>query len=1564
MGSLAQEKSWLGSTTSLRLAFLLGFLLLASCSGAPEGAGPSDSLPSNGTANVAPVVITSPIGASLTDNSSAITISGTCISSAIVVMVGDATTYTVCQGSSFSFKVSKTTDNDYNFSIYQGFSSTRYSASVPVQWTRDTAAPGPILITSPGSNPFYSNGNGFTLQGNCESGATVSLSGSTTASATCASGSFAFNITGAVDGTYNYSVAQRDAAGNQSQSSSIQWLRSTSAPAAPTVVAPTLTSGTYLSSSDFQLQVTCLANAQITLRNVTDNTTEYHTCGDLINISAATDGTRQYTVSQTDAYGNSSPASVFNWNRLSTAPFTPVLQSVSPIFSNGGSQTFTVSCDATGPSIVHMSKVNGSMTDPAATCTTGSVTLTVSESIDGSYTYTVYQTRLGINSGSINMVWNRDSVAPAAPILITPAVSPFYSNSNSLILSGSCETNSTVNLSGTNSYSDSTTCSNGSFSFTVTEAADATYSFSISQTDLAGNSSSAVTQSWVLDTAAPAAVTVTSYVSPYSSNGSSVVISGACESGANVVISGAMSSSVTCSSSAYSFTSNKSSDGTYNYSLSQTDLAGNSSPVSSFSWQRITAPPSAPTITNPGSSPYRSYGSSLAISGACTTGYTVTLGGSGSGTITCTAGTYSLSDSESTNGTYNYTVTQTDLLGNTSAASSLQWIRDNTVPPTPVITSPSANPYYSNGSSLTISGTCSSGYTVLLSGGATGSTTCLSGGTFSIGVNQSTDGTYALNVVQQTLTGVNSAATTLTWNRVTNPPVPPTVVAPAADPIYTNGSALTISGACTTGYQVSLAGDASGTTQCSASNYSFSVAKSADGTYNMIVYQTDLAGNMSASAQVTWIRNTVPPAAPTLVHPVENPFGSGDTNLVVSGVCSPNATVNMNGAASSSVICSSLGAYAFSVSKSVDGTYNYAITQTDLAGNTSAPLNFQWVRDSSIPATPLIVVPVADPYYSNQSTLTMQITCDTTGSPSPVEVEIGGDIQASDVVSPAGSLTQNCTSSPVTFVVNKTVDGTYTFTSTQTNPNNGNTSASDTQVWVRDTTTPPVPTITSPSGSPYTAPGNLVISGSCEVDATVALSGSSTQSQQCSSGLTYSFNVVQSTDATYNFSVIQTDLAGNHSTAAALQWIRNSSSMAAPIVTSPTLQPYLSNSSNLTISGTCTAGYLVNLTGVSAANISSPAGLATEPCTSAGTFSYVINATSDATYTLTLTQTFNSVTSPSSTFVWQRSTVAPVVTITSQPPSVNSSTQSTIAFSSNETGSVFQCSLDTGVFASCSSPVTYAGLAAGSHTFRVKAVDLFGNIGSTVTASWTQAAYNTLALYHLDSSSPTSDSSFYGTNTLTVHGATTVNTTGKFPTTSPSSQNLGTSNYFTSGNSASLSLPTSNMTIEGWYNLSSVPSTAGQYYTLVSKTAASPSYGWELRLQKYGSTSCRLYFFAKNGSGNYVSVNSSSTSTMCTKGVWTYFAVKFVSGKVYFYTSATSYYGLGVPTIYSRNSGTLSGVTTVPSTTNSLMIGANASTGMGSSLWFAGAIDEVRISNMARTISSGTPVPSGPWSPD
>jgi subtilisin-like proprotein convertase family protein len=92
----------------------------------------------------------------------------------------------------------------------------------------------------------------------------------------------------------------------------------------------------------------------------------------------------------------------------------------------------------------------------------------------------------------------------------------------------------------------------------------------------------------------------------------------------------------------------------------------------------------------------------------------------------------------------------------------------------------------------------------------------------------------------------------------------------------------------------------------------------------------------------------------------------------------------------------------------------------------------------------------------------------------------------------------------------------------------------------------------------------------------------------------------------------------------------------------------------------------------------------------------------------------------SATSTFSIDTVAPDTSIGAGPAGTVSSTDAVFEFSSTEANSSFECRLDGGGFAACSSPMSYTGLSDGPHAFEVKATDPAGNTdGSPATRSWT-----------------------------------------------------------------------------------------------------------------------------------------------------------------------------------------------------------------------------------------------------
>jgi M6 family metalloprotease-like protein len=76
--------------------------------------------------------------------------------------------------------------------------------------------------------------------------------------------------------------------------------------------------------------------------------------------------------------------------------------------------------------------------------------------------------------------------------------------------------------------------------------------------------------------------------------------------------------------------------------------------------------------------------------------------------------------------------------------------------------------------------------------------------------------------------------------------------------------------------------------------------------------------------------------------------------------------------------------------------------------------------------------------------------------------------------------------------------------------------------------------------------------------------------------------------------------------------------------------------------------------------------------------------------------------------------------ITAGPDSLTNATTASFSFTSTESGTSFECRIDSGSWGSCSTPASFSGLADGLHTFSVRARDYLGAIDTTpASVTWT-----------------------------------------------------------------------------------------------------------------------------------------------------------------------------------------------------------------------------------------------------
>ena len=127
------------------------------------------------------------------------------------------------------------------------------------------------------------------------------------------------------------------------------------------------------------------------------------------------------------------------------------------------------------------------------------------------------------------------------------------------------------------------------------------------------------------------------------------------------------------------------------------------------------------------------------------------------------------------------------------------------------------------------------------------------------------------------------------------------------------------------------------------------------------------------------------------------------------------------------------------------------------------------------------------------------------------------------------------------------------------------------------------------------------------------------------------------------------------------------------------------------------------------------------PCASPVTYSGL--ALGQHTFSVRATDTSNQTDATPATASWTIDTpvdtTPPNTTISSGPSDPTTSTSASFAFSSSESGSTFECKLDSGTYAGCTSPKSYSGLRIGQHTFSVRATDAAATPTPPATRTWT-----------------------------------------------------------------------------------------------------------------------------------------------------------------------------------------------------------------------------------------------------
>ena len=396
----------------------------------------------------------------------------------------------------------------------------------------------------------------------------------------------------------------------------------------------------------------------------------------------------KFKVDFTDLAGNFRTVSSIDFDVDSTPP---ALTISSP--SNGSyhtsSTTMTGNCE-TGIDVNFSGDIQTSFD---ISCSGGTYSQLINFSNgDGTKNIVVKQTDLAGNITTVSRSLIRDEVAPV--LTKTGGVSPdFTKNNTPNQWSGTCEGTYTISVTGDETTSFA--CSSGTWTWTPSaKTVDGNYSYSLFQTDAAGNTSTSLSLSWDRDATPPAFTASTPFTASAGgtiterTNHDSLTFTGSCEGSNSIVITGDATETIGCSSTNWTWTTpTYSTDGLRNFVLTQSDPAGNTSDIT-IAWTRDTTGPALTIATNQ----YKTNGDTVTFSGGCEAGLTIDITGSETTTTSCAAGSWSwVTSSESTDATRTYNFGQTNAVPNTTSVSAT-WIRETGIPTISALSSSAPNP--------------------------------------------------------------------------------------------------------------------------------------------------------------------------------------------------------------------------------------------------------------------------------------------------------------------------------------------------------------------------------------------------------------------------------------------------------------------------------------------------------------------------------------------------------------------------------------------------------------------------------------------------------------------------------------------------------------------------------------------------------------------------------------------------------------------------------------------------------------------------------------------------------
>ena len=1165
-----------------------------------------------------------------------------------------------------------------------------------------------------------SNGANFTFTSN-EATATFECSLDGAAFAACTSPRA---FTGLSDGSHTFQVRAVDAAGNvDATPASFTWIIDTTAPNTTITAAPPAASSS--TSANFTFTSTEAGTFECSLDGAM-----FAACSSPASLTGLSDGSHTFQVRARDTAGNADPTPASHtWTIDATPPnttftATPAAVSTSPnaSFSFSSTEAGTFECSLDGAAF--------------AACTSPAALTGLS---DGSHTF---QARARDTLGNVDptpasFTWTVDTAAPDTTITSGP---PAVTNAT------------TASLTFTSTEAGTFECSVDGAAFAacssplnLTGLAEGSHTVRVRAIDGAGNvDGSPASRTWLVDTTAP---TTTITVAPPAQSASN--------SATFEFTSGEFGATFECSLDGAAFTACSSplvlsslADGSHTLLVRARDAAGNvDATPASHTWTVDTVAPDTTIVSGP-SGTVNSATATFVVSSEASATLECSLDGAAFAACTSPVTLSMLSD-----GPHTFSVRAIDGTGNVDPTPATRtWTVDTQAPDTAIATGPTGAVSSSTAAFTFTSTEAMATFECSLDGAAFAA--CPAATTLT-GLS---DGSHTLEVRAVDAGGNRDASpASRTWLVDTQQPNTTLSGAPTGT---TNDSTATLTfGSNETGVTFECSLDGAAFAPCTSP---VSLTALNDGPHTFSVRAIDAAGNVDATpATATWTVDAAVPDTTITSGPTGNVSVSDATFDFTSTKPSSTFECSLDGAAFAA--CTG----PTTLTGLSDGAHTFSVRAIDAVGNVDpTPATRAWTVDTAAPDTTITVRPVA---LSNDTSADFEFTSPETGATFECSLDGAAWTSCTSPFTTTGTLSDgvhvllvrardaagnfDATPASASWEVDTTAPPAPIFTepvadattgalprfggfaepgATVTVTSNGMTVctavAGDDGRWSCGASTPltmgmqsvtatatdgagntSMPSVPRPFNVDSSRPDTAIVTGPAQptnvarADFTVSsdVSGATFECSLDGAAFTAcpaspSFVV---TEGSHSLVVRAVANGATDASPATYSWTLDLTAPSAPVLTSPTANG--TTSSTPTFAGTAEPGstVVVSLDGQP---------ICTAITDAAGNFSCAGTAALPPgahTANAVATDPAGNDSPPSTDVPFTVGSGTLDTAIIAGPSGTVSSTTANFAFTSTVVGATFECSLDGAAFMPCTTPVTFSGLAAGSHTLQVRAVD-------------------------------------------------------------------------------------------------------------------------------------------------------------------------------------------------------------------------------------------------------------------